>query len=365
MSSGADDIPGTKVPDGAKRGFHHTNPLLLRYFAEHVWGLGTPQLLITVTGGAMDFQLSADAKDSLLRGLTNATKTLRAWFVDGGTDAGIMKYMGEARAQYAVNTPLIGIATWGSIRGRQMMVRKEVARRLPSRGYPHHDRSMVNYVKAVRDFNAAHKDAKAAKLDHNHSHFFLADDGTCNVFGKEVVLRTSFEAAIAGGQSATKHILRQLENLGLGWQGLNHKAVLRAGRKQAKHVPAVCVCVQGGPGTIKTVRNAAGNGTPVLLIRGSGKAADLLADVAILVDRRRPLAGQRMGGLARSLAPSRRQQKLDEVLEELDSKCEGWFNEQAENVSKVVESIPTFDEIVGRFKTVLQSYGLVRPNDDE
>lgn len=42
------------------------------------------------------------------------------------------------------------------------------------------------------------------------------------------------------------------------------------------------VCVQGGPGTIDTVLNAAVNGTPCLLVKGSGQAACWMSDAVLL-----------------------------------------------------------------------------------
>ena len=44
----------------------------------------------------------------------------------------------------------------------------------------------------------------------------------------------------------------------------------------------VCLCTQGGPGTVDTVLHSAKGGTPVLLVRGSGKAADLISDAVLL-----------------------------------------------------------------------------------
>jgi hypothetical protein len=49
-------------------------------------------------------------------------------------------------------------------------------------------------------------------------------------------------------------------------------------------VPMVCVCVQGGPGTINTVLSAAKNGTACLIVKGSGRAACLISDAVLLKD---------------------------------------------------------------------------------
>ena len=47
--------------------------------------------------------------------------------------------------------------------------------------------------------------------------------------------------------------------------------------KTGTKVPIVCVVVEGGAGTIKTVWNALKNNTPCVVINGTGRAADLLA----------------------------------------------------------------------------------------
>jgi transient receptor potential cation channel subfamily M protein 2 len=64
------------------------------YYVENVWELPRPKLLISVTGGAEDFPLSR-AKENVLYKLMEAARKTHAWIVTGGTDAGIMKYVGE------------------------------------------------------------------------------------------------------------------------------------------------------------------------------------------------------------------------------------------------------------------------------
>lgn len=44
-----------------------------------------------------------------------------------------------------------------------------------------------------------------------------------------------------------------------------------------ENVPSVCVVVEGGLNTIKTVYEAVRNSTPCLIIAGSGRAANILA----------------------------------------------------------------------------------------
>ena len=60
--------------------------------------------------------------------------------------------------------------------------------------------------------------------------------------------------------------------------------VLSSERPVPHEVPMVCVCVEGGPGTINTVLSAAKNGTACLLVKGSGRAACLISDAVLLRD---------------------------------------------------------------------------------
>ena len=53
-------------------------------------------------------------------------------------------------------------------------------------------------------------------------------------------------------------------------------------RRCPEEVPLVSVCVQGGPGTVDTVLDAVVNGTPSLLVKGSGQAACILSDAVLL-----------------------------------------------------------------------------------
>ena len=61
-------------------------------------------------------------------------------------------------------------------------------------------------------------------------------------------------------------------------------AVNKEIRPVPPEVPMVCVCVEGGPGTIDTVLDAAKLGTACLLVKDSGRAADWLSDAVSLKD---------------------------------------------------------------------------------
>ncbi len=93
------------------------NEHLTRFFVDKVWALPRPDVIISVAGGAKYFKLSAGHKDRIMKGMMEGTRNLNPWFITGGTDAGVMKYVGEARAKYNPHAPLIGIAPLGALKG--------------------------------------------------------------------------------------------------------------------------------------------------------------------------------------------------------------------------------------------------------
>ena len=186
-----------------------------------------------------------------------------------------MLLAGEARKRFGGNIPLIGIATWGVIQQRESL---EVLDNTLNYGYS--TRRPIKYE--------ARKYVKAPALDPNHSHFILVDDGSENQFGKEIELRAQFEACacLSKGGSEERFIADVLKNRNLGWEGgrdgwsaaYKDDRLPGHGGSNAEENLAICVCFEGGPGTIDTIYASTRNGTPALLVKGSGRAADLIAD---------------------------------------------------------------------------------------
>ncbi|KAJ1481845.1 hypothetical protein T484DRAFT_1805932, partial [Baffinella frigidus] len=104
----------------------------------------------------------------------------------------------------------------------------------------------------------------------------------------ETNLRAAFEASISSDEDdRLGDIYSILKRHKHGWDGMSTLDARQLGpadpmSDDAEKVPVVCVCVQGGPGSIQTVLDSVKIGTPALLVRGSGKAADLLADATLL-----------------------------------------------------------------------------------
>ncbi|CAF1637673.1 unnamed protein product, partial [Adineta ricciae] len=93
-------------------------------FMKDGWALPNPDLIISVTGGAKSFEMSARLKKVFQRGLVAAAVTTKAWLITAGTNAGVVKEVGEALNNYryknekhGLDVPCIGIGSWGYTAG--------------------------------------------------------------------------------------------------------------------------------------------------------------------------------------------------------------------------------------------------------
>ncbi len=98
------------------------------FFHEEGWNLQKPNLILTVTGGAQKFSLPYLVKKAFKRGLVKAAASTGAWIITGGTNAGVMRLVGEAVAdegqKYNSDFTVLGIAAWGRIAYRNRMINK-------------------------------------------------------------------------------------------------------------------------------------------------------------------------------------------------------------------------------------------------
>uniref|UniRef100_UPI0037E9964E transient receptor potential cation channel subfamily M member 2 n=1 Tax=Semicossyphus pulcher TaxID=241346 RepID=UPI0037E9964E len=218
-----------------------TSPEILYQLLTEQWKLSPPNLLISVTGGAKNFYLKARIKNMFHRGLIKVAQTTGAWIITGGTHTGVMKHVGKAVRDYALSGSsqgqivAIGVATWGVIHNKDALVYSEGC-------FPAH------YPMDLKG------QGRLSCLDNNHTHFLLVDDGTQGQYGVEIELRSHLEKCISRKRLGNK--------------------------ESGMTIPVVCVVLDGGPGTLNTIYNAMLNGTPCVILEGSGRIADVIAQVA-------------------------------------------------------------------------------------
>ena len=203
-----------------------------------LWHLEPPKTLISVTGDAatqMGFPESVSA--TFHRILQEGALRTKAWVVHGGTNAGVMRMVGEAVNGHPI--PSIGIATWGVIKGHESLV-------------------MANAGQASGPlaWRLGEPSKGIVEMEPRASHLLLVDDGTTGEFGKELALRSALEDNIC-----------------------DHGAVV------------LQVLVGGGPNSLQTVLWSLQKEWPVLVWADSGRSAAVLAAAHSYLSKMEPTDG--------------------------------------------------------------------------
>ncbi|XP_032424081.1 transient receptor potential cation channel subfamily M member 2-like isoform X1 [Xiphophorus hellerii] len=222
------------------RVFTDTRPKVLYELLTKQWKLPPPNLVISVTGGANNFYLKSHLTKAFHRGLIKVAQTTGAWIITGGTHSGVMMHVGQAVRDCALNNTTkrkivaIGVAPWGVIHNKDKLINEEGC-------FPAH------YVIDKQG------QGDLVCLDDNHSHLLLVDDGTSDkkAYGAEIPLRTELEQYISDRT--------------LGTKATTIKTLV------------VCVVLDGGEGTLKTIYSSIEKGTPCVILQGSGRIADVIA----------------------------------------------------------------------------------------
>jgi SLOG in TRPM, prokaryote len=180
-------------------------------------GLRAPRLVVALIGGAglMDARDQDRLRPLFERALVPMAGRLGLVVIDGGTDAGVMRLIGQARTRAAARFPLVGVPAAGTVRypGKH--------RRAPRRWPLKHPRARRRWP-----------------LDAHHPHFLLVP--------------------------------------GAAW-GDEAPWIARVGTELAGGWPSVSVLVNGGEIAYTDVACSLRVGRPVLAVVGSGRAADQLA----------------------------------------------------------------------------------------
>ena len=189
------------------------------------WKLPRPSVVLSVTGGAKEFKLSAELEAAVRRALVMVTATTSALVVTGGTNSGVMSLVGRlmATADTTGHGPpaILGVVPWRKLGGKQQLVQNDGEEQ-------------------PREYRV--EEGEGAGLEPHHTHFLMVDGGEGSGWGSEIDMRTAVE--------------QMYEKL--------------------YSVPCVYMVVQGGLFTLATVRSSLSRRCRVVLIDGSGGAASVL-----------------------------------------------------------------------------------------
>ncbi|OXB53928.1 hypothetical protein ASZ78_011684 [Callipepla squamata] len=219
-----------------------TDPETLYDLMTQHWHLKTPNLVISVTGGAKNFALKPRMRKIFSR-LIYIAQSKGAWIFTGGTHYGLMKYIGEVLRDNTIsqtseeNVVAIGIAAWGMISNRESLIRSS-----DNEGY-----YLAHYI--MDDL----KRDPLYCLDNNHTHLLLVDNGTHGHPTIEAKVRTQLEKYIS-------------------------ERVIPESNYGGK-IPIVCFAQGGGKETLKSIHVAIKSKIPCVVVEGSGRIADVIASL--------------------------------------------------------------------------------------
>ncbi|CAM4760304.1 unnamed protein product [Rotaria magnacalcarata] len=278
----------------------HVKKLMLRHWCQH-----KPSLVISITGGAKNYNMSGKLLRAFRRGLRKVATTTGAWIITGGMNTGIMKLVGDIVPTNPHNSRpihIIGIATWGCVSNcDQLLVHGGNAR----------------YLKTPNE------EKGQASLEPNHTEFIFINDGTQRKYGGEIVFRANLERAIAEGfftPQSSSNVTDSHRRLSRG---------ISISPESSDPVPVVLLVVEGGPNTVRTVHEAVvKNSIPAVFIQGTGRCCDLFAEALQVYDR--CLAQPKHGAATKNTQPTTVQEnndelryKLQEALKDIISEISG------------------------------------------
>ncbi|KAG8432564.1 hypothetical protein GDO86_016992 [Hymenochirus boettgeri] len=219
-----------------------TSPEILHELMTKYWQLTTPNLVISVTGGAKNFSLKPRIRKIISR-LIYIAQFKGAWIFTGGTHHGLMKYIGKKVRDNKINKSsegkvvAIGFAAWGMISNRDLLIQS-----------PNTER---NYIAQYVMDESKHESLYC--LDNNHTHLIFVDNGSHGHPSIEDELRASFEKYLSEHSDPDSQC--------------------------NKKIPVVCFTYSGGKKTLKAVHTAVNSNIPCVVVEGSGQIANVITSL--------------------------------------------------------------------------------------
>ncbi|CAD5115014.1 DgyrCDS4036 [Dimorphilus gyrociliatus] len=223
---------------------------LMTQLFEDDWKLKPPKLIISVIGGVRDFFMETNLKNFFKRDLIKAASSTEAWIITGGLGSGVTKLVGEAVGEHNFLCPhsernivALGIAPWDVIENKESLVNEHAAK----------DSFLVNYRRNKNSDNNEEQENRILPLDHNHTHFILVKNKQGSGYGSEIPFRFRLQRYIS------------------------EKKKYSFSFRQNFKVPVISLIVEGSLNAIQNAASAVESDQKILVIKGSGKAADLIS----------------------------------------------------------------------------------------
>ncbi|CAC5379427.1 TRPM1 [Mytilus coruscus] len=243
----------TQVPDNVDQ------TKLLQDVLPKKWKVSPPDAIIAITGICHQFNIKD--KRNLKRDLIEAVISTGSWIVTCGTESGVVQFIKDAVNDHVTlttyNIPIVGIMT------------KRVLDEI---------KDTTKSVKILTEYERDHittttipvKSTKET-LDPNHTQFIFLENSSRKRIRRNAAseCRNAFERFLWNIKDA---------DINDGTKTTNNYTKRKAFQSYTNVIlPVVLVVIEGGIGAMKTALSVLENNNPVVLIKGSGGAADFLS----------------------------------------------------------------------------------------
>ncbi|CAF4113570.1 unnamed protein product, partial [Rotaria sp. Silwood2] len=240
-----------------------TPPNILAKLMFDVWKVKDPQLIMCIIGGAKYFKLNERLEREFLKGIIQAA--LRA-----GKEKKVCK-----DKIYLIYFQDGWIITTGFKTGVVQLVGDAI--------HDHRSKKSTNLIQDTT-VDTSKRTKGEQDLEPNHTHFLLLDDGI--YYGYDIgdyrtkfVLESSHYKKSDNGENGTFTVAtRTLASNSCDQCSKCSICSQTIRLKDRSLVPIVTIVVEGGPDTLLTIYEDISNNIPVVLIDGSGRVSNLLAN---------------------------------------------------------------------------------------
>ncbi|CAM4967793.1 unnamed protein product [Rotaria socialis] len=205
-----------------------------------------PNLIISIFGGTKNFKMDKHLETAFMNGIIEAATSAGGWILTAGLNSGVVNLVGQAISEAKVmhcnlkNIVSIGFTKWGSL---SQDVRDLLSGKFRKQLHPENNdpiSELYTYPPEMLGSN------NQQTVESHHAYMLLFDDAT--------------QYGYLGDHQPTQFLEEALKNKG------------------NTNCYTITVIVEGGLNTPYTIRRFLEKNLPVVIIRGSGRMADIICD---------------------------------------------------------------------------------------
>ncbi|RWS26931.1 protein ced-11-like protein [Leptotrombidium deliense] len=253
----------------------------------HYWGMPPPRIVSLIISNVDSLRewTSVRQRISFQKGLMKAANTTNMWIFTNGANIGASKIIGDAVEQEVKQKQsLFSSSSTSSTLGASVAPQLNIVGVIREDMLKYADALTMDSKVTIENLGNSPEEGKY-ELNANHTHFLVVKDNSINKTGINMfILRIMQFLSMIGGIEFGKEAL---ENEKLA----KIRDVPDICSLNNMEIPVVCIVIQGGYDCARLVLDCLKRQFPVVVLRGSGGLADLLAYAYMEIKQRSRDAG--------------------------------------------------------------------------